>query len=502
MFQVIAVSAVLILTAEVLGLRPFAAVGVALGWCSQRTPRWLDGFWVRFGSFVCSFIYTVFHRNRHPGKNPCRKWLDFHQMNITAHFEVNGSCQITNIVTLDPPVLPADVLKAALKLQVHHPVLRAALRREFGAKLKTPSPAMVYMDSEVGKAVKVLERVGPISEAVERELLEPLDPEGLGWRLGICGEHLLLTYHHCFMDGVSIMTVLQDLLRILDGQELALDVLEGKMAPPPRDDLPWYMPWALLPAHSTVSSAWKMQQPSWMPPLAKSVPWQERRMRHVGRTLTVAMTERLIERCRAEGTTISAALAAGVSRSLAATLGASSPMKCLVSVNVRPDCRRDVRTLGNYVGGLCTEVAPSQPFWEVARSHRAEVVQQMEQKQHLLLAVRPPFGYSLQLSAGKKKHPHADDDPGIGNMLAVSNRGAFQLATGSHRVRALHWVRQHQGDDDTDLLLLNAVSVDSLLCLTFCYKHPVVAEATIVDIADALLSELLVASGSGGTVTS
>eukprot|EP00415_Alexandrium_ostenfeldii_P000847 UN0847 len=107
----------------------------------------------------------------------------------------------------------------------------------------------------------------------------------------------------------------------------------------------------------------------------------------------------------------------------------------------------------------------------------------------------PPYPYHMQLAFGEKSHPHPADHPGIGNDLGISNRGAFSLATQSHSITAVHWVRQHRGDSDTDFLLLNACSVNGVLCLTLCYKHPIVDEATIVAIADGLLDRLVVAAG-------
>lgn len=484
------------LAGELLGLRPFALVGLALVWCSQRTPLILTAFWVRFGGFVTSAVYTLAFRRRHPNGNPHQKWLDFYQIHCAAHFEVNGSCQVTTLARLEPSVSAAAVRDAALRLQRHHPLLRAALCRENGASLNTPCCDMVFMDCLRGKDVEVLEHDCDIDEAVEREQLVPLAPEVLGWRLALCGEHLLLTYHHCFLDGVSVMTILENLLALLDGQDLKECPPEEKMAPPPRDDLPWYAPWVILPSGGDLASLHWQRTPAWLKPMAKGVPWHARRLKQVRRTLRADVTERLREQCRKEQTTVTGALAAAACHSMAEVLGFSEPLRCKVQVNIRPDCQRPRCTLGNYLGHFRCTIAPEKSFWEIARDHRAELQRHRQEGQHLLLAVVQPYPYHLQLACGEKTHPHPDDHPGIGNDLGISNRGAFSLATKSHSITAVHWVRQHRGDSDSDYLLLNACSVNGVLCLTLCYKHPIVDEAVVVAIADGLVDRLAAAAGA------
>jgi len=176
---------------------------------------------------------------------------------------------------------------------------------------------------------------------------------------------------------------------------------------------------------------------------------------------------------------------------MAGVLHVTSPFRCSTSVNIRRDCKRDPRTLGNYVGALASELLPERTFWELARAYKADLVSLMRERQHLRLALRQPWSYSLQLTTGLKTHPHADNDPGIGSDLAISNRGAFHIASKAHRITAVHWVRQHRADNHTDFLLLNACSVNGVLCLTLCYKHPIVEDLAVVAIADALMDQLV-----------
>lgn len=221
-------------------------------------------------------------------------------------------------------------------------------------------------------------------------------------------------------------------------------------------------------------------------------------MKQVWRTLPSEITSHLLQRCRMEQTTMSGALAAAACHAMAEVLDASSSLRCRVQVNIRPDCQRHRRTLGCYVGSFRVALDPGMPLWELARAHRADLTCCRRERRHLILALMQPYPFHLQLSCGEKSHPHPGDHPGIGNDLGISNRGAFCLATKSHCVTAVHWVREHRGDADSDFLLINACSVNGVLCLTLCYKDPIVDQGLIAAITDKLMHKLVSAAGVDG----
>merc|ERR1719210_1166578 len=106
-------------------------------------------------------------------------------------------------MTLEPPVKLPAIRKAAMVVQKRYPMLKAVLRGENGD---------FFFEFGVGKDVEVHEYVGSIEEAVNNDFSRSSIGELCCWHLTLCGPHLLLMYHHSFLDGRSVMFILQDLL--------------------------------------------------------------------------------------------------------------------------------------------------------------------------------------------------------------------------------------------------------------------------------------------------
>jgi len=125
-----------------------------------------------------------------------------------------GMCVITDM-TLEPAPELEALRAAAAAVQSRHPMLQASLQLREGYlyfDFGSPCPVEVRDYSHTANLSS--------DDAIERELLDPPSGEGCGWRLAVNGPQVLLTYHHSFLDGVSVMQILKEMLLHMDGQPL------------------------------------------------------------------------------------------------------------------------------------------------------------------------------------------------------------------------------------------------------------------------------------------
>lgn len=119
-----------------------------------------------------------------------------------------GADTVLTVVTIEPPLEKAALHDAACFVQRRHPILQAALCSHEGKS---------YFEFGRAKPVEVREHLGTLEDAVDSELRNHPNGAQIGFHLALCGSHLLLTYHHSFIDGCSVMFILQDLLNELSG---------------------------------------------------------------------------------------------------------------------------------------------------------------------------------------------------------------------------------------------------------------------------------------------
>lgn len=416
---------------------------------------------------------------------------------LAAAHEVQGTSIVVNVAEIHPPVAQRDVERAARRLQGHHPLLRACLVRE-GLE------AFFDCTAGAGGEVEVRAYDCPVEDAVHKELLEQLPSRRCGWRLAVCGAHLLLAYNHAFFDGTSVMVILEDLLEVLGGGEPAGEPLLG-LPPPLAESLPWGM-LALVPRGDR---SYLPEVGKWPDPEAQGA-WDARRTNFLRLVLPPEDTSRLRERCRAEGTTVQGALAAAACLAITAALrrsdgpeeGCQPPISIATYVNVRGDCGWGRRELGLCIGGLQTLLKADAPFWALARRHRADLERLVANRYHLWWAVLPDVANYDSLVRSFADTFALRPPQRYVNSIDISNRGAFEVSSRSHRLTSLHWARQSRWCDEANFFTLNACTVGGALCLTLCYVSPACSDRTARAAADAILSELRgacgAATGAGG----
>lgn len=195
--------------------------------------------------------------------------------------------------------------------------------------------------------------------AMENELAMPFANDGTLVRvtalLGREGEHILVpTFHHSLADGLSGLAILKDLLLATSGYRPAMsghataDTLEDTFGA------------AFQPALATMAST----PPPPFPPPRNT--WAYKRNRNPtiqGRALSPESTQRLVSRARSEGTTVSAALVAALSRTRyhrrgQATYPVPDGLRVLVPFDTKPYALPPTSMLGVFIGAVVLAVPP------------------------------------------------------------------------------------------------------------------------------------------------
>lgn len=444
--------------------------------------------------FANAFLlyWALFRRNQET-TNLQQRCLDNVERDFYAKHELGGHMIVTNVVTLEPPMVSqAELQSAGIALQRHHPLLRSAVVRR-DCEGNVPGQDL-FFDVRGGNDVEVRDYGSDMD--VKRAATEELDtrlPAKCCFRLGLCGPHVLITYHHGFLDGISLMIMLEDLLRLLDGLEPSSDKLGG-LLPAPRDNFPWYKPWVVLSRRLLSSDNARALQ---IPKHGDASPRRMRRQRQIWKHLSPAASQDLLGRCHLEGTTLQACLAAAMCQSLTSAMarlgcsgaipGEDRPPKLEFStmVNVRAACGRGPKTMGNYYGTVPSFIADDRPFWDLARNYKKDLQARLDAEEHLRGILGPPYPYHNIMDWYRGLQPE-DDDAGCGHAISISNRGAFQFP----RAVRLHWCRQHAGDFDQAVVILNACSVNGILCFTICYVYPLCSEELAELVADVFMEVL------------
>jgi len=387
-----------------------------------------------------------------------------------------GDC-VTTAVTLEPPASLEAVTAAAAKLQARHAMLRAALRFDGRGE--------PFFDCTAGGAVEVRHYdEGDAQEVAEKELHDIPPLQTCGWRLAVCGPHILHTYQHSFMDGVSVMVILKELIEILSGHELEDSDASGEIPRPCRDLVLEALSEEDAQPRSTAetpASGWSEE--AWAGPDEEMA--SRSRTKQIWARLSAGETEQLLARCRKEGTTMLSAIAAAASFAVSVAVpGAPAVCNAHVAVDLRPLCKVAAHGLGDYVGLAKSPLVSSLPFWRRARVYKHSLSRAIEQRHHLGFPLQD-VPYQARCSVDTRLLEERNFNP---NSVFFSNRGAWQLSTEAYRATAVHFVRSLVYGDST---VVSACTVSGELCLTICYPErdgqpfesgPAVAEHLVAEL--------------------
>lgn len=261
--------------------------------------------------------------------------------------------------------IPAERLRPALAaVQRRHPLLRVHVEDRAEVRLSyyrdpivAPVPLTVHRGADPSwQAVAVAELSRPFDRS-HAPLMRACLVQGPG------RSTVMLVFDHTIADGISTMKVLGDVLRALNGAALPnLELLDAQERIIDRELAavePYDPP--LTPGDP------RMLKPNTFRPF-DGAPTNVHTMALAG-----GDTARLAQRCRAERTTVHAALVVAMSRVRATDSGEDfvrtlNPINCRALIGVDGDC-------GLFIQSATTGIKPwdGTPFWEQARAMTAQL---------------------------------------------------------------------------------------------------------------------------------
>ena len=263
------------------------------------------------------------------------------------------------VARIEGSSISAENLQAALsQCQRRHPILRATIQvNDDGI------PEFIPSSSPMG--LTVVRRVNDTHwlQEVETQLALPIEPGArpLLRVVLVQGEavsELILVVHHAIGDGASAMYLVRDLLESMEGHEVE------ELAPRPALE-------ALLHRQPTIPMS--QRQP---PEMSSGVAARLDRPKNACLQIFEIESgelDRILSRCRREGTTFQGALLSA----LLLTLPREGTVSCLAPINVRKLLPNVTDDFGLYISsGMATLDRNAMPdFWSLARSSRQQVVQ-------------------------------------------------------------------------------------------------------------------------------
>ncbi|MDJ0367711.1 condensation domain-containing protein [Hymenobacter sp. H14-R3] len=272
-------------------------------------------------------------------------------------------------------VEPARLRAALAAVQHRHPLLAAHVEDRPGTRLGFYRPAVVppipltVLHAAAGHtwqqvaAEELGTRFDPSAAPLVRAVLLRESP---------VSATLVLSFDHTVADGLSAVFVLEDVLAVLNGHKLAV-----LPVPPAQEQLLARLPSTLVPAAATSPAE-----------AAPAAPLDERLSALVPMrpfdgvapdlstiTFDADLTSRLVQRCRAEGTTVHAALVAATTQVMS-KMGQREVVRVFTPFNFRP-LLGDVRDCADYFSATRTGFLPEQTqnLWELARLTGAQLAQ-------------------------------------------------------------------------------------------------------------------------------
>jgi hypothetical protein len=277
------------------------------------------------------------------------------------HFSV--AAELTGAFT------PTQLQAALAAVQKRHPLLRVHIEDQPGTRLGFYQPAIVpaipltVFEASDGytwqqlAATEVSMRLDPRVAPLVRAVL---------LRQGPTAATLILSFDHTVADGLSAVFVLEDILAVLNGYELAI-------LPTTRSQEEWL---AALPSSLPAGDA-----PAPAPPIDERLSALVSLAPFAGAvpdlstlTLNEAFTSQLVQRCRAEQTTVHAALVAATTQVML-RVGHREVVRVFSPFNFRKLLGEGMRDCGVYFNAARTGFLPeqTQDFWELARLTSAEL---------------------------------------------------------------------------------------------------------------------------------
>lgn len=339
--------------------------------------------------------------------------------------------------TIEGHLSEQQITNALEKIQNRHPLLRSNV-----CKNEANVPAFVTNPDISPIPIDITERTSDIQwEEVslaewERQFdLEKEPPARLVWLRSQIVSDLLLVCPHCVCDGSGFVTLMRELLLLLDDPEMDMEPYEGFQSVD-----------SLVPASIRDSRAihWKGKLFS---SLAKGLfailnpkpAPREGEYYFLTHTLDKETTEALVKKCKAEKTTVQAALCTASLLAYQAINGKASRNKVISPVDIRrylPAIGRDhLFAFAPIVELSLTKKGPQIDFWQEARSMK----QSLTEKAGNIRAAEMMFITEYFQSSTDALLRHMRATKGS-HDITISNMGVLDIPVSynNFRVRAIH----------------------------------------------------------------
>jgi hypothetical protein len=349
--------------------------------------------------------------------------------------------------------LDAQALRARLlRAQRRHPALRTRIEGDGGS-----CPRFVAGDyAEV--PLRVRDRVtgdGWRHELVS-ELRTPFDPQAAPLVRVVLVEgpsisELIVLVHHSVGDALAAVFLIRDLLEDVDGAPTPRPLPPR----PPMEEL-LGLPHRCVPSPSGDG---KFRRPAGTPAVFEA--WESE----------PGWIDKVVDRCRREGTTVQGALTAAFTLTVAerGCFASDGIVRCLSPVSLRPLCPLIGTGFGLYLSSAktCHRPTTATDPWEIARTSRDQVAAGLDRGQlsarvagqQALLATRPTPGEAFAAYRSTVDH-----------QAVISNIGRVHVPrrTGALRLDAL-WVVPN-GEEEP---VVGVATVDGRMCISLLGGHAV-----------------------------
>ncbi|WGV28973.1 phthiocerol/phthiodiolone dimycocerosyl transferase family protein [Halotia branconii] len=410
---------------------------------------------------------------------------------------LNSQAKTWNIVTISriKGALSKEVLRQSLdKVQCRHPRLNSHIVR---------SQNRLYFQTE-GTAKIALRVVKKLSdeqwtEVVDEEMNEKIDSSKCLMRVVLVHfqnqkniSYLITTVHHAIADALSCIQLHSEILtncqKVVSGEEINLVNLSP--LPPIEEIIPKWTKGLKSKINNVLFLLQLGFQKIWYQPktldLENYVPVAQRRCHIIHRQLDPDVTQKFINLCRQENTTVHSALCAAMIFTVARKITQGNKKDIQVSCLSYLDLRRRLKptisdehlaVLAASMMGFHT-IKTNTSFWELARNvkqkledgtQRGDIFKMMLVAKHLIdFCFRQPKQVAATVSVSN-----------IGKVSIPKFYGEFELEeisfAGSHALYA-------------GVFIIHAATFQGKMLLNFVFSQPAISQETIEVLVNELMS--------------
>ncbi|MGV3599851.1 MAG: condensation domain-containing protein [Dyadobacter fermentans] len=339
--------------------------------------------------------------------------------------------------TIEGHLSEQQITNALAKIQNRHPLLRSNVcKNEANVSAFVTNPDISPIPIDITERTSDIQWEEVSLAEWERQFdLEKEPPARLVWLRSQIVSDLLLVCPHCVCDGSGFVTLMRELLLLLDDPETDMEPYEGFQSVD-----------SLVPASIRDSRAihWKGKLFS---SLAKGLfailnpkpAPREGEYYFLTHTLDKETTQALVKKCKAEKTTVQAALCTASLLAYQAINGKASRNKAISPVDIRrylPAIGRDhLFAFAPIVELSLTKKGPQIDFWHEARSMK----QSLTEKAGNIRAAEMMFITEYFQSSTDALLRHMRATKGR-HDITISNMGVLDIPVSynNFRVRAIH----------------------------------------------------------------